>query len=256
MVGRIHTSIEILHAVAGLRRPAMRWPGAGVNVGGIMVVVAIVSITLAASNAESAPGAAIATVIACISYLGYKRYSAAVIRRQAHDLTIGPRQKAFLLLTSAIFSASVVGLSDIALLIGYFGSLKIADGLVVMSHWTPYGDPGFMAAGGGIGGVLALSVASSLRRTIDRANLSHSRRWLSLWPVGLVIFLGTVLGAAEMRERYSFCQMMAAYHAGPEARAEGPKTAKKHAWLKRWYERASIRPWLPIHRADSTSPRC
>lgn len=50
-----------------------------------------------------------------------------------------------------------------------------------------------------------------------------------------------------MRERYTFCRMMADYHAGPEARADGPKKAALHGWLRRWYKQAAIRPWLPIH---------
>lgn len=141
----------------------------------------------------------------------------------------------------------VIGSSDIAFLIGYFGLLKIADKTVTSSHWTPYNDPVFMATGVATGGILALCVASSLRRTIDREKSRCSQWWRNLWPIGLAILLGTILGAEEMRERYRFCRMMANYHAGPQAQADVPGKAKLHAWLRRWYERASIRPWLPIH---------
>lgn len=41
--------------------------------------------------------------------------------------------------------------------------------------------------------------------------------------------------------------MMADYHAGPQALADGPEKAALHAWLKGWYERAAVRPWLPTH---------
>ncbi|WP_406694587.1 hypothetical protein V5E97_26305 [Singulisphaera sp. Ch08] len=212
-----------------------------------MAVVAIVAVSLAAAQVESAPRAAIAIIGACLFYLGYERYSAALTQRRVRGLTTSGLQKAVILLDSAIFSVSVIGFSDIAFLIGYYGFMKIAYKAVVMSHWTPYNDSGFMATGVVIGGILALCVASSLRRTIDREKLRYSHRWLNLWPVGLVIFLGIVLGSEEMRERYSFCQMMAAYHAGPNAQMDGLKNAAAHAWLRQWYERASIRPWLPVH---------
>jgi hypothetical protein len=52
-----------------------------------------------------------------------------------------------------------------------------------------------------------------------------------------------------MRERYTFYRMTADYHAGPEARSDGPKEVALHAWLSRWYEWAAVRPWLPIHSA-------
>jgi hypothetical protein len=137
--------------------------------------------------------------------------------------------------------------SDFAFLIGYYGYLRFAYYTDVRSHWTPYRDPGYMATGVFIGVALALCVASSLRRTFGGVESRSLRRWLNLWPVGLVILIGAAWGAMEIRERYSFCQQMAVYHAGPDARAEGVKKAALHAWLARWYERAAIRPWLPVH---------
>ena len=199
---------------------------------------------------RSAPGAAIAIVGACISYLAYQRYSEAVSLRQTSGLTTSPSQKVGLFLGSVTMAGVVIGLSDIAFLTGYYGYLKVAYETVVMSHWTPYDDPGYMATGGIIGVILALCVASSLRRTVcshKRTDSEHPRHWLKLWPVGLVMLMGTSLGAEQMRERYSFCRMMAEYHAGPEAKADGLEKAALHAWLKRWYERAAIRPWLPVH---------
>jgi hypothetical protein len=215
-----------------------------------MVAVAILAVCLAATRAESAPGAAIAIIGTCVSYLAYKRYSDAMSLRLARGLTTSRSQKAGLLLASATIASAVIGLSDIAFLIGYYGYLKLAHETVVRSHWTPDRDPSYMATGMIIGVILALGVASSLRRTVcsqKRTESGHPRRWLKLWPVGLVILIGASWGAEEMRERYSFCRMMADYHAGPKAKADGLKNAALHAWLKQWYERAAIRPWLPIH---------
>lgn len=236
--------------LAGVEKLAMRPSGAGIKAWTLMVAVAIVAVSLAAARAESAPSAAIAIVGGCISYLAYKRYTEAVSLRRASGLTTSPSRKMGMFLASVTVAAVVIGLSDIGFLTGYYGFMKIAYNIVVMSHWTPYDDAGFMATGGMIGVVLALCVASSLRRTVcshQRTEPGQPRRWLKLWPVGLVMLIGASLVAEEMRERYAFCRMMAEYHAGPEAKADGLKKAALHAWLKRWYERAAIRPWLPVH---------
>ena len=221
--------------------------GRGLKAWSLMAAVAIVAVSLAAARAESAPAAGIAIIGACASYLGYKTYSGGVTKRQASGLTTSRFQKAGLILGSTTFAASVIGISDLAFLSGYYGYLELVEASVIMTHWTPYNDPGHMTTGVVIGVALALCVASSLRRTFGGAEPRYPRRWLNLWPVGVVNFIGAAWGAKELRERYSICQMMASYHAGREARAEGAKKEAVHAWLRRWYERAAIRPWLPVH---------
>jgi hypothetical protein len=215
----------------------------------LMVAVAIVAVTLAAVRVESAPSAAIAIFGFCVSYLAYTRYAEAVSLRRTSGLPTSPVQKARMLFASVIIAMVIIGLSDIAFLIGYYGFLRIAFEMVVRSHWTPYDDIDYMATGGIIGLILALCVASSLRRTLcshQRTESRQPRRWLKLWPVGLVILLGASWGAAEVLKRYSYCHWMANYHAGAEAEADTLKKAAVHAWLKRWYQRAAIRPWLPF----------
>jgi hypothetical protein len=65
--------------------------------------------------------------------------------------------------------------------------------------------------------------------------------------VFVAALVALALGLEEMRERWSFCTMMAEYHGGPRAREDGPSKAAVHAWLKRWYDEAALRPWRPIH---------
>jgi hypothetical protein len=228
----------------------MRRSGAALKAWTLMVAVAIVAVSLAAARTESAPSAGIAIVGGCTSYLAYNRYTEAVSLRRATGLTTSPLQRAGMFFASVTIAAVVIGLSDIAFLTGYYGYLKIAVQIVVTSHWTPYHDPGHMATGGIIGVIVALWVASSLRRTVcshQRTESGQLRRWLKLWPVGLVMLIGASLGTEEMRERYSFCRKIAEYQAAQEAKADGLKKAALHVWLKRWYERAAIRPWLPVH---------
>lgn len=93
-----------------------------------------------------------------------------------------------------------------------------------------------------------LPVASSLRHTVWPPGAPKlPRRWRRLWPVALAALVAGAMAADEMRERYSFCRMMAAYHASPKAQVDVPNKAALHAWLSRWYEQAATRPWLPIH---------
>jgi hypothetical protein len=158
------------------------------------------------------------------------------------------RHRAALALASAGIAAWIIGASDLAFLAGYYGFLRLAYQTVVMSHWTPYGDPGYLGMAAVIGVVLALPVTSSLRGALwPPGKPSLPRRRLKRWPFAVGICVGSLLIADEMRERYSFCRMMAAYHASPEARADAPNQAALHDWLRRWYEQAAIRPWLPIH---------
>ncbi|MHC5539025.1 hypothetical protein ACYOEI_12475 [Singulisphaera rosea] len=222
----------------------------GVKAWSLMAAVAIVAVVLAAARPDSAPGAAVAIVGACIAYLAFKTYAERISLRQAQGLSTSRWLKICLGFSSSATAILILGLSDLAFLIGYFGFLKIASEVVVSSHWTPYADAGYMLTGGLFGMIFALVVASTLRRRTRSQpdpDSSRPRRWAGLWPIGLVLLLGAALVAEELRQRYSFCRMMAEYHAGPEAKADGLANAATHAWLKQWYERAAIRPWLPIH---------
>jgi hypothetical protein len=215
----------------------------------IMVAVAVVAVICAAARIDSAPRAAVAIVGSCFVVLASKHYSETVALRRASGLTTNRPKKAGLLLVSASIAAAIVGLSDVAFLAGYYGYLKIASEAVVRSHWTPYKDSGHMATGGIIGLILALRVASSLRQTIwlqERDATRSPRRFLKLWPVVVAVLIILALGVEKMYQRWRFCTMMAEYHASPEAHRDVPNKAALHAWLKLWYEKAALRPWLPI----------
>jgi Ni/Fe-hydrogenase subunit HybB-like protein len=217
----------------------------------VMVAIAIVAICCAVvTHVEGALGNAIAIVVSCAACLTYKRYSELLAVRRASGLTTSRSEKRRLFVKSAAISLVVIGLSDAAFLAGYYGFLKFADAIVSESHWSPYIDPAYMLAAAIVGGSLALRVASSLRSTLWQSqgnSLLGSRGWLKLLPVLVALFIFITLGAVEMRERWKFCTMMARYHGGPQALADGQKKAALHAWLKRWYEEASVRPWRPIH---------
>jgi hypothetical protein len=217
----------------------------------LMVGVAIVAVCCAAKvHVESAPGYAIALIASSTAFLAHNTYADALGQRRARGLATSRPQNAALLLASSMIALLVIGLSDMAFIAGYYGFLKVVSEVVVESHWTSYYDPVYMVTGVVIGVILALGVASSLRRTIwpfERVVQTRPHWWLALWPVVVAALVALALGLEELRERWEFCTMMAHYHTGPLARADGPEKAAFHAWLKRWYEEAALRPWRPIH---------
>src|SRR4051794_28256405 len=112
----------------------MRRSGVGIKVRKLMVAVVIVALTLAATHVESALSAVIIIVVGCISCLAYKRYSEVLLLRRVSGLTTSRSQKAGMLLASVTIAAVVIGLSDLAFLTGYYGYLRIADGIIWTNH--------------------------------------------------------------------------------------------------------------------------
>jgi hypothetical protein len=228
----------------------MRRPGKHFKAWSLMIAVAMMAVSLAAVQVRIAPSAGLAIIGSCAGYLAYQRYSESVTQREAGGLTTGPARKAWLLLVSGAVAAIIIGLSDLAFLAGYYGFLRMAFEVIVVSHWSPYGDPEYMCMGGVLGVTLALLVASSLRRTIwsrEWVGSKQIRRWLELWPVVIAGLVGLTLGIDEMRERWKFCSTMVVYHTREEIIAHDAKTAALHASLKDWYRYTTWRPWLPIH---------
>jgi hypothetical protein len=132
-----------------------------------MVAVAIAAVVLAATRAEaeSARGTAVVIVGTCVFLLASKRYSEAIALRQARGATISRSQKAGLALASITIAAVVIGFSDRAFLTGYYGYLRVGDGLFSMNHFSPSATPRFRVTGWIPGVILALCVASPLGRT-------------------------------------------------------------------------------------------
>lgn len=224
----------------------MRRLDARLRLGALMGTVAVGAVSLAAIRVDSAPVAGMAIIGSCVVLLASRRYSEVAALRDATGSRPGPWTRGRQLLGAATIASIVIGISDLAFLVGYHGFLKVADETNRMNHWTPYYDPIYMATGALIGTGLAVWVGSCLRQFFWTGPTSP-RRWRVLWPVALVAIHALALGMEEMRQRWEFCTMMAAYHAGPEAQKDGPEKAALHNWLSRWYEKAALRPWLPIH---------
>lgn len=151
-----------------------------------------------------------------------------------------------MMLRASARATTILGGSTFAFMIILQGYRRLADEVFAMSHYSAALEPVHMAIGTIIGAALALRVASALDRTLARDRPPGIRRWTALWPVALVGVLAVSWGAQEMRTRSSLCRAMSTYHAA--RRGEGTRRDRAlHAWLARWYERAALRPWLPIH---------
>jgi hypothetical protein len=184
----------------------MRRSGLEIKVRSLMAAVAIAAVDLA-TPAESARAAMIGTVTACSGYLAYNRYSEAVFLRQTSGLRTGPAQKAGMLLSSVTLALVVLGLADLAFLVGYYGFLTAANAILHETcRWSADSDPDFIATGGVIGSALALWIALCLKKAVYTHNRLESWRvcpWLKiLWPVLLVVVLGTVLVWHHVWKRY------------------------------------------------------
>jgi hypothetical protein len=99
-------------------------------------------------------------------------------------------------------AATVIGLSDIAFLAGYYGYLEIASWAFRGLPWI-YHDAGYMGDGVIIGVIVALWVASSLRNAFwahDAGGLAGRRHWwLKLWPAVVATLVAVAVGLEEMR---------------------------------------------------------
>ena len=213
----------------------MRPIGSVFTIRSLMFVVAIVALILAATRMESTEVVAISLVGGCIALLTYLRFSQTVALKQAAGETIDGARKKRILLSSATLAVTIIGLSDLAFLAGFFG-------LVSLTYESRRFDyvPAIL-----LGGVLALLVASSLRQTLWTRKPSRSSLWwITLWPVALAMIIGGLVIAESAIARYSYCRQMAERHALLQAQPYGSDIAAFHARRKRWYERAAFRPWM------------
>jgi hypothetical protein len=126
--------------------------------------------------------------------------------------------------------------SDVAFLSGYYGFLKLANELILCTHWTPDDDPIYMGTGVIIGLSLALCLAAGAVR-LNKAAAGAVRG--VLWGVAATVMMGLV----------SSCEY-------------GPKVGEGHKlnWLIYGvpsgaligaFFGAVIARWMSYHSADS-----
>lgn len=232
----------------------MRLPRVRFRLATLLSIVAAAAVVLAATRSRGKAGAAIALIAASVYGLARKRYAELSAARDGGSTETGALARARPVVASALMAAAVIGLSDLAFLIGYYGWLRWGELRSSSSHWSPQDDPVYRWTGFVIGVALALWVASSLRRGIWTSP-GQPRRWRSLRPLIVVGLMGLACVGSQWHERWSICTMMAQYHATAEALAKTPSQAAEHRWLRGWYARAAVRPWLPIHPDEGASTR-
>ncbi|MHB1560357.1 MAG: hypothetical protein ACYC61_23140 [Isosphaeraceae bacterium] len=230
----------------------MRLPHVRFRLATLLSIVAVAAVVLAATRARGKTGAAIALITASVYGLARKRYAEVSTARILGSPATGAASRARPVVASALMAAAVIGLSDLALLIGYYGWLWWGELSPRSSHWSPHDDPVYRWTGFVIGVALALWVASSLRRGIWTTP-GQPRQWRSLRPLIVVGLIGLACVWSQWHERWSICTMLAESHATDAARAKTPSRAAEHRRLQGWYARAAVRPWLPIHPDEGGS---
>jgi hypothetical protein len=219
----------------------MAVPRSVFSVRSLLVSVAFVALFMAAYRTESFSG----VMVACMICLACKRTTDVLARRSTDGVPTSRWQRVGIVVTSSTTAVAIIGLADLAFLLGYYGFLRLEEATHRESHYTPYRD--LSIAGLFIGGVLALVTTSRLRAVLGMTRSGSRRIWPRLWPLAVIWLSGLWWGAVEMQERVQFCRMMVSYHAEHERTAKDVRTASRHAWLKRWFGHTTWRPWLPIH---------
>lgn len=149
------------------------------TMGSTLVAVAVIAAVLAAPRIGPAPG-----IVVCVLTLAWKRTSDGI----ASGLATSFPEKAALLGSSVVVAAAIVGLSNVAFLLGYYGHLEWEEahaGRMCGASWSAYRDSDCIIAGVVTGAIPSLCVATLLRKMlwpIKRApsELGSERRPLTL----------------------------------------------------------------------------
>jgi hypothetical protein len=128
-----------------------------------MAAIGVSALFFAALRVEAAPAVGIPIVGACVCYLAYRWLTAAMARREAVGSATGRLQKARLVAMSAVVAMAIIGLADVAFLVGYFGYMEFMRAPFIVARRVPYSEPRHVMMASVFGVTLALCVASMLR---------------------------------------------------------------------------------------------
>ncbi|APW61551.1 hypothetical protein [Paludisphaera borealis] len=145
----------------GGRRPAVQRLGVRLKLWWLMAAVAVAAVLCAVARKEGSPIAGAVIVGTCVLVLAYKRFSEALALRRSEGLTTSRPRKVWAALNAVCVAVMVIGLSDLAFLVGYSGYMALSSR---SSHWSPYDDEAWIAMGAAAGTTLAVRVAVALRR--------------------------------------------------------------------------------------------
>jgi hypothetical protein len=90
-----------------------------------MATVAVSALILCVYRVDVAPSVTVVLILLSTSVLAYKRYSYGLAQRVSEKPVTTRSQKITLLLTSVIVAVTLIGLSDAAFLVGYYGYVEL-----------------------------------------------------------------------------------------------------------------------------------
>jgi hypothetical protein len=232
----------------------VRWPRFTIR--GLVLAVgfaaALLAIPVCLERDQTSPWFGLVLVVACVGVMALARVAEEIRRDRSLGSQRSPARMAALILGSIALAATIVLAADLSFLVVHQFARELRPRY---GHYPApvINDEGFVA-----GIVMAVLTASCLRKTFcltaGEANSDRRRRWVRLWPIGVVAILAAAMGVDLMRDRFAEGRRMAHYHAAREAEAIDRESSALHGWLRREYERRMWRPWLPLH-PESSPPR-
>lgn len=144
----------------------MRWRRLQFQIWWLLAAVAVAACACAVFRIRTASEAGLAIVLGCVAVLTFSRYFEELRRRDARKLATNPSQPVRLFLASAAIATLILGLSDLAFLAAYYSMMAVHDEREHVSDRAP-GEVLYVSSDATVvGAVLAIMVASLLRRTL------------------------------------------------------------------------------------------
>jgi hypothetical protein len=102
----------------------------------------------------------------CIASLTCKLAADQLLSRRAERVETGWLQRVGIVSASAVIAVAVLGASDVAFVVTYWGYMVAAYVANGMPHYQPFNEPGHVLIGAVLGGIVALRTASRVSRLL------------------------------------------------------------------------------------------
>ena len=226
---------------------------------GMMGVVACAAVAiatvLALANETGNPLLGMVIVVACVTGVAWLKAADAVRRHRADGNSVTGWQLSTIVLTSAAVATLIVGLADLAFVLGY-GLLAGGPRFFLFSA-----DPrseNFIPEGFIAGATLAIALCYLSRWAFWRSTVMRVRFFRGLAPLAVVfaLFEANVIwertwnrwGRAQQHDALAAIyggESSLPIPRGPDFRGQ-PELAAYHVRMKRKWEHAATRPWMSV----------
>jgi hypothetical protein len=131
-----------------------------------MVLAAAVALVVAAWREDSRRTVGVVLILGCVACLTYKLTTDRLVIRKAEGVGTSHPQRVIIVSVSAATAVAVLGASDVAFLVVYWGYMLTIRILAAVDHFWPWEEPEHILIGTVLGGVAALRMVSLTTRLI------------------------------------------------------------------------------------------